>query len=732
MVETEKEKIKREKAAIYLNKLKEKLTYYKQNVINSSDAIIVQDFNGTIKAWNHGAERIYGFKEKEMLGKNITGIIAREYRAEARKNIRAIKYGKPTFKVRQIRETKNKQKVFVNITYSPIFENEEIIEVGTSEEDISQLKKSLEKLKESESQFRELFDNMDEAVAIYEIKNNGKDVIIKDFNKAAEKLEGVKKESIIGKKVDNVFKGVKEIGLYDVFKKVWRTGEPMQHPISFYKDKYHQGWRENYILKLPHDGIVAIYSDVTKRKEIEKALRESEEKYQNVAEKANDGIVIVQDLIIKYGNSYLEKIRGDSLKNIINHKFLEFIAPEELEKIKTYYKKRISGEKVPPRYETILLRKDGKKIWVELNAGIIQYEGKPADLVIIRDITERKETEEKKYKTLVNSIEQGLYSTKGGKFLEVNKGMEDMFGYSREELTKMYAWELAKPEIREIVKEKFFAKVRNKDYNSELIECIKKNGDSLFVEISMNKPTEGGVVSGLVTNITEKKEAEMMKMEFLSAISHELRTPITPIKAQLQRMLSTDLEKKEQTNSLEIALRNTIRMDRLIQDLLEISRIKSGKFNIFKRKENLNEIISEAITDLNSFAKERNAVITFERGEIPRTNIDKDRILEVIINIIDNAIRYGKGKISIETKKEGKDVLIKIKDNGTGIAKSEIVNIFTPFYKGKRLKEQKYEGTGLGLSICRGIIEAHNGKIWLESQIGKGTTFFIKMPLSKI
>ncbi len=139
--------LKEEKAALYLKELEEKLQYYKQVVIDSNDAVIIQDFNGIIKAWNKSAERIYGYKEKEMLGKNIISIITKDHQTEARKNIDSIKRGKPSFRVRQTRVTKDKRKVFVNIVYSPIYENEEIIEIATTEEDVSELKKSLEELK---------------------------------------------------------------------------------------------------------------------------------------------------------------------------------------------------------------------------------------------------------------------------------------------------------------------------------------------------------------------------------------------------------------------------------------------------------------------------------------------------------------------------------------------------------------------------------------------------------
>ncbi len=129
---------------------------------------------------------------------------------------------------------------------------------------------------------------------MYEIKNNGKDIIIKNLNAAAEKLEKVKKKDIIGEKVDDVFKGVKEFGLYDVFKKVWKTGKAMHHPVSFYKDAYHRGWRENFIFKIPSGEVVAVYTDVTEQKRAEEMLKESEEKFRTLYMGSADAIMTLE------------------------------------------------------------------------------------------------------------------------------------------------------------------------------------------------------------------------------------------------------------------------------------------------------------------------------------------------------------------------------------------------------------------------------------------------------
>ncbi|MGD0856542.1 MAG: PAS domain S-box protein, partial [Dehalococcoidia bacterium] len=153
--------------------------------------------------------------------------------------------------------------------------------------DITERKQAEQSLREGEARYRELFDNMSSSVAVYEAIDTGEDFIIRDFNLAAEKLEKVEKKDIIGRSVRDVFPGVADLGLLDVFKRVWRTGISEHHPISQYKDSRITGWRENYVYKLPSGEIVAIYDDVTQRKLNEAALIKSEEKYRMLAAYSN-------------------------------------------------------------------------------------------------------------------------------------------------------------------------------------------------------------------------------------------------------------------------------------------------------------------------------------------------------------------------------------------------------------------------------------------------------------
>ncbi len=150
--------------------------------------------------------------------------------------------------------------------------------------DMTKQYEAAEKQKESDARYRALFHNMKDGVAIYEARNEGKDFIFVDFNEAAEKIENIHKETLMGKSVLKVFPAVKEFGLYEVFKRVWKTAQPERHPVAMYMDERITGWRENFVCKLPSGEILVVYSDETGRMQAEEALRKSEERFRTVAE----------------------------------------------------------------------------------------------------------------------------------------------------------------------------------------------------------------------------------------------------------------------------------------------------------------------------------------------------------------------------------------------------------------------------------------------------------------
>jgi two-component system CheB/CheR fusion protein len=231
----------------------------------------------------------------------------------------------------------------------------------------------------------------------------------------------------------------------------------------------------------------------------------------------------------------------------------------------------------------------------------------------------------------------------------------------------------------------------------------------------------------------ELKSLDELKTQFLTITSHELRTPMTPMKAQLQMLLEGYFGNinENQKQSIAMILRNTERLDKLIVDILDISRIQSGRLTFELKKVQPADCIRESITNMKPLADEKNIAITTKIDKLPKITFDKDRVTQVLTNLIDNAIKFTpeKGKITIEAKKQKNDVLVKVKDTGIGMSQKNLKRIFTPFLQMDSSYSRKYKGTGLGLAICKGIVEQHGGEILAKSKLDKGSTFYFTLPL---
>jgi two-component system, sporulation sensor kinase E len=230
----------------------------------------------------------------------------------------------------------------------------------------------------------------------------------------------------------------------------------------------------------------------------------------------------------------------------------------------------------------------------------------------------------------------------------------------------------------------------------------------------------------------ELKRADELKTQFLSVVSHELRTPLTPMKAQLQMILAGyfgDVTEK-QKRSLDMILRNSTRLDRLIGDVLDISKLEAGvmKFNFMKAT--MNEIVGQAVETMLPKAENKNIKLRFIEEITPEILIDTDKITQVIINLINNALKFTDdgGSIKVALTDDCDHATVSINDNGIGIKIDDQKKLFKPFVQVDSSYTRKYEGSGLGLSICKGIVNSHGGKIWIESEFGKGSTFRFTIP----
>jgi len=284
-----------------------------------------------------------------------------------------------------------------------------------------QLVSNEQEILKSKQLYKAIFEGSISGLAVYDVVEKGADFIFKEFNSAAEEIEGTPRKDIIGRSVLEVFPGIKEFGLLDAFKKVYKTGKGEHFPVSIYKDERIAGWRNNYVFKLPSGEIVASYEDITECKKAEAALRENEEKYRILFESANDAIVMLDGQKIVDCNSKTVAIYGcDSKSDIIGHSPIDFSPPKQpdgsdsKEKALEYINAALSG--TPQLLYWKYRQKDGTLVDVEISINKISIDKRTYLQALMRDVTAQKQIQKERenlLKTLAeknDELESVLYA----------------------------------------------------------------------------------------------------------------------------------------------------------------------------------------------------------------------------------------------------------------------------------------------------------------------------------
>ncbi|MBI3194799.1 MAG: HAMP domain-containing protein, partial [Ignavibacteriae bacterium] len=250
--------------------------------------------------------------------------------------------------------------------------------------------------------------------------------------------------------------------------------------------------------------------------------------------------------------------------------------------------------------------------------------------------------------------------------------------------------------------------VRNSDELGKLAESLNSMVDKLNEDIS------------------KLKKLERVRSEFLGNVSHELRTPIFAMQGMLETLLHGALDDKEVNRDfVERALKNTERLNMLLGDLIEISRIESGEMKMSFRYFDVNDFLSNIISEMKQFAEQKSISLQYEKTSPLSAFGDQERLKQAVINLIDNAIKYTqpKGSVTVSSFQSDGKVKIAVKDSGIGIAQEHLARIFERFYRVDRERSRESGGTGLGLAIVKHIIEAHGSHVEVSSEIGKGSVF---------
>lgn len=235
---------------------------------------------------------------------------------------------------------------------------------------------------------------------------------------------------------------------------------------------------------------------------------------------------------------------------------------------------------------------------------------------------------------------------------------------------------------------------------------------------------------------SREKQLEQMKLDFVSMAAHELRTPITSIKGYLDVYMKENAGKitPEHMTLLNQIKSSTLHLYSLVDNLLNVTKIERGAFTVNLETVNLEEVVQQAVNELLFKAQSKYQILSFEKPlqVLPHIQADKLRIGEVVTNLVTNAINYSppSSKIRVWIEQQGNELITHVQDSGPGIPKEEIPKLFQKFYRIHRQLEQKSNGTGLGLFISKAIVEMHKGRIWVESEENKGSTFSFSIPIA--
>ncbi|MBW2998131.1 sensor histidine kinase [Candidatus Woesearchaeota archaeon] len=234
----------------------------------------------------------------------------------------------------------------------------------------------------------------------------------------------------------------------------------------------------------------------------------------------------------------------------------------------------------------------------------------------------------------------------------------------------------------------------------------------------------------------QQKEIEKAKTEFMSITSHELRSPMTPMKVQLQLILREHYGKlnKKQKKSLEMILRNTIRLDEIIVDFLEVSRIEAARLKFNFAKVNLEKSVISLVDEMKHFMPDKNISFDLNIKKLPMIEVDASRVVQILRNLLNNAIKFSpkNSTIKIKASKKNNFIEFSVADEGIGIPEKYKDRLFEPFYQVQNMYQHVSGGTGLGLAICRGIVKSQKGDIWVESKLHEGSKFSFTIPLKPV
>jgi len=645
--------------------------------------------------------------------------------------------------------------------------------IGTHS-NISERKKAEEELTKSEQRFRDISNSM--ADWIWEVDKDGKYTFV---SRKVKKVLGYESTEFFGKTPFDFMSEDEAKRVGEIFKEIASAKKPIVDLENWNITK------EGKIICLLTNGIPIIDEsgkligyrgvdkDITDRKNTEKELKRAKNHFKALFNSMTDPVVIIDSKGKFLEMSEMVKavtgFEKDELlgKNFLNTKLLT--RKSRAICLKNLIK-RMSGIEVAP-YEVEVCVKDGDKLPFEINANKIKFKGKNADMVVFRDISDRKKAEaeiQKLASVVKHSSELVNLATLDGKMIFLNEAGRNILGINPDEVHKHH--------ISDVIPENLQLKLKNEVIPS-ILKKGKWGGELQYKNLKTGKITDVQAhtfiikdkfsnkplyFSNISLDITDKKKADeklkdaydlLQKMnkelevkvkdrtaeiekllkqkdEFINQLGHDLKNPLNPL-VNLLPILEKEETNPKNKEILNIVIRNVDYMKNLVMKTIDLAKLNSNKTKFsFEEIDLYKELEKNIIKNAFLFKKNNIRIINKFRENI-KVKVDKLRIEELFDNLFNNSVKYSgdSGKIILDAVEDDHFITIFIKDNGIGMNEEQINHIFDEFYKADESRHD-FDSSGLGMPICKRIVEKHGGKIWVESEgINKGTTVCFTLPL---
>lgn len=620
---------------------------------------------------------------------------------------------------------------------------------------------SLEQLLVREKQLQRLLESSLDAIVTMD--SNGRVV---RWSVAAERIFGWKSDEMIGQLlsdhlIPHRYRAAHEAGM----RRFLATGEARllgktQELFALHRD----GHELPVELSLWHveteSGTLfgALMRDISERKAAEQQLREQEEKYRSVVENGSEGILVVTGGRLVYCNPFMQRTTGRSLESMLGQPFTTFIHPDDVGRVVNNYQRRLKGEEVEQHYEFRILTIDNGVVWVELSAVAIQWEGKPATLSFLNDVTQRRKLQEqliaktREQDVILQSTVIGIALFQAQQLQWANSMLENMLGYTQGSLQGRSIGVLFKAERdwSEFMPAVMHTLDTTGAYTGEL-ELIRANGHPIWLQLHGTRlpPSEEGAPVSLWTfiDITERKRAEtellnalarerefgQLKNRFVSMTSHEFRTPLTGIQSSVDLLADyADRLEPEEKNEIFQQIRESVaRMTRMLDNILVIGRGEAQKLRFTPRPTNIADLCRQLVNEVTQSrpAEDNRSDILMDIQDVEgEWQLDENLLRHALGNLLSNALKYSPngGNVHFRIRREDNMLRFDIIDQGIGIPKADQQRLFESFHRASNVGN--IPGTGLGLAIVKQSTELHSGNISVNSTPGSGTTFTIKIP----